>query len=77
MLGFGEINIENLKMIGFKRKGKTEWVWRSGDSFNRVLVDIIEDLNYVHVSIACLNDSMHVPNAKNLSDITTLQTLFK
>ncbi len=77
MHGLGEITIDNLKMIGFKRRGKTEWLWRSEDSFNRIIVDIIEDLNYCHVSVECLNDSLHVPNVKGLSDITTLQVLFK
>ena len=79
MLGIGEITVDGLKMIGFKRQGKTEWVWRSDDSFNRILVDVInkEDVKYLHVSIECLNDSIEVPNAKNLSDITALQVLFK
>jgi len=75
----GEINIDNLKIIGFKRNGKTEWIWRSDDSFNRILVNYInkEDVIYLHVSIECLNDSIEVPNAKHLSDLTVLQTLFK
>lgn len=75
MLGLGEITKEGLKMIGFKRLGMKTWRYYQENNFTTITVDL--EFKPPHVSLECLNDSMHVPNAKNLSDIIALQTLFK
>lgn len=76
MLGLGKITKDDLKMIGFKRLGFRKWIWKNDNNFNIIIVDVSEVEN-PHVSVECLNDSMEVPNAKHLSDLTCLQTLFK
>jgi len=75
MYGLGEITKENLKMIGFKRLGMKKWRYYQEENFNTITVDISTETPYVEIE--CLNDSMQVPNAKHLSDLISLQTLFK
>ncbi|WP_407430600.1 hypothetical protein [Arcticibacter sp.] len=75
MTGIGKITKEDLRMLGFKPIGLDVWCISFDDTFNIINVDISEP-EAVHVSIECLNDSMHVPNAYALSDLVVLITLF-
>lgn len=73
--GIGEITKKDLTMLGFKYIGSQRYSLSFEDTFNIIKVDI-SDPSDVHVSIECMNDSIHVPNAYALSDIVVLIILF-
>ena len=68
------INRANLKFHKFRYLGNKKWTKIYADTFCFVLIDISSDKP--HISIECMNDSIHVTNCVTIKDLFDLERLF-